>query len=272
MRFLYAGDVVGRAGRKVVHEHLAALRRRLKLDAVVLNGENAAGGFGLSADLLRDFIDAGCDVVTLGNHAFDQRDIIPVLDSEPRLVRPLNLLPGTPGRGVAMIETSGGQRLVVMQVLCRLFMSPNLDDPFAALEAELARFTLGGSVDAILIDVHGEATSEKMALGHFVDGRASLVAGTHTHVPTADLQILPGGTAYISDVGMCGDYDSVIGMEKSGSLHRFRSALPGPRMAPALGEATFCAVFVETDPASGLALCAEPVRLGGRLAATLPER
>jgi metallophosphoesterase (TIGR00282 family) len=267
MRLLFCGDVVGRAGRRVLFDRLPALRERLGLDFVVVNGENAAGGFGITAGLCREFYAAGADVVTTGNHVFDQRDLIPQIDQDPRLIRPLNMLVGTPGRGLVELELGSGRRVVVLQVMGRLFMGM-YDDPFAALDEALKKYVLGAGVAAIVVDVHAEATSEKMALGHFLDGRATLVAGTHTHVPTADAQVLPGGTAYVTDVGMTGDYDSVIGMVKEVSLRRFRSHLPGARNTPALGEATLCAVLVESDDATGRALRVEPLRLGGRLAPT----
>lgn len=270
MRILYVGDVVGRTGRTAVLTHAPVLRARLALDALVVNGENAAGGYGLTPAIAAELFAAGVDLITTGNHVFDQKELIPAIAGEPRVLRPLNMAPGTPGRGVGEVRTPRGRRLLVVQVLGRLFMGLR-DDPFRALEAELARHRLGGTVDAILVDVHAEATSEKMALAHFLDGRVSLVAGTHTHVPTADARILPGGTAYISDVGMTGDYDSVIGMDKEGSLARWRSDVPGKRLEPAEGEASLCAVFVETDDRTGLARRVAPVRLGGRLAPAWPE-
>ena len=269
MRILFVGDIVGRAGRRVVEDHIGPLRERLRLDAVIANGENAAGGFGITPALCQELYAAGVDVLTLGNHLFDQREIIGAMDGDARLVRPLNMMPGTPGRGVARLTTARGRRLVVIQVIGRLFMR-DYDDPFRALDAELARHALGGTADAIVVDVHAEATSEKMALGHFLDGRVSLVAGTHTHVPTADAMILPGGTGYVSDLGMCGDYDSVIGMDKATAVARFRTHLPTPRLEAALGEATLSALFLETDE-KGLARRAVPLRLGGRLEATMPE-
>ncbi|MFO1073464.1 MAG: TIGR00282 family metallophosphoesterase, partial [Geminicoccaceae bacterium] len=189
---------------------------------------------------------------------------------EPRIVRPLNLAPGAPGRGIGELRTARGQKVLVLQVLGRLFMQL-YDDPFRALEAELKRHALGGTAQAIVVDIHAEATSEKVALGHFLDGRVSLVAGTHTHVPTADARILPGGTAYITDIGMTGDYDSVIGMDKTGSLHRWRSDVPGQRLAPAMGPAMLCAVLVETDDRTGLARRVEPIRVGSGLAPALPR-
>jgi metallophosphoesterase (TIGR00282 family) len=270
VRILHVGDVVGRSGRAAVVAQAPALRARLGLDALVVNAENAAGGYGLTPAIASELLEAGADLLTTGNHVFDQKELIPLLAGEPRVLRPLNMAPGTPGRGVGEVRTARGRRLVVLQVMGRLFMGL-YDDPFRALEAELARLRLGGTADAILVDVHAEATSEKMALAHFLDGRVSLVVGTHTHVPTADAQILPGGTAYLTDVGMTGDYDSVIGMDKEGSLRRWRSDLPSRRLEPAGGEATLCAVLVETDERTGLARRIEPVRIGGRLQPAEPE-
>jgi metallophosphoesterase (TIGR00282 family) len=264
MRLLFCGDVVGRAGRKVLLQKLPELRTELRLDAAIVNGENAAGGFGITPAICQEFYTAGADVITTGNHVFDQRELISYCDREPRLLRPLNMMPGTPGRGSVQLALADGRKLLVLQVMGRLFMGA-YDDPFRALDAELARYPLGAAVQAVVIDLHAEATSEKMALGHLADGRASLVAGTHTHVPTADAQILPGGTAYVSDIGMTGDYDSVIGMNKAVALQRFRSHVPGPRNTPALGDATLCAVYLETDDATGLARMIRPIRLGGRL-------
>jgi len=270
MRILMCGDVVGRTGRKVLLDQLPGLRRELALDAVIVNGENAAGGFGITPALCQDFYRAGADLITTGNHVFDQRELVGYVDGDPRLVRPLNMLVGTPGRGVAELRLPDGRRLVALQVMGRLFTGP-YDDPFHALETALARHVLGVSAQAIVVEVHAEATSEKMALGHLVDGRVSLVVGSHTHVPTADAQILPGGTAYVSDVGMTGDYDSVIGMNKTIALQRFRSHLHGPRNTPATGEATLCAVYLETDDASGRARTIAPLRRGGRLSPVMPE-
>jgi metallophosphoesterase (TIGR00282 family) len=270
MRLLFCGDVVGRVGRKVLLEQLPKLRAELGLDAVIVNGENAAGGFGITPAICQDFFAAGCDLITTGNHVFDQREIIPLLERDARLIRPLNMMPGTPGRGSAELRLVDGRRLVALQIMGRLFMGP-YDDPFRALEGELAKHSLGATVHALVVDLHAEATSEKMALGHLADGRASAVIGTHTHVPTADAWIMPGGTAYITDVGMTGDYDSVIGMDKAVSLERFRSHVPGARNAPALGEATLCAVYLEIDDRTGLARRIEPLRLGARLAPALPR-
>ncbi|MCB2054985.1 MAG: YmdB family metallophosphoesterase [Geminicoccaceae bacterium] len=270
MRLLFVGDVVGRSGRSVLLEHGAGLRRDLALDALIVNGENAAGGFGLTPAIAREFFDAGVDVITMGNHVWDQKELIGYIDREPRIVRPLNMRPGTPGRGIVEITTARGHKIVVVQVIGRLFMGMQ-DDAFAALEAALRRHVLGGTCAAIVVDVHAEATSEKAAIGLFLDGSVSLVVGTHTHIPTADERILPGGTAYMTDVGMTGDYQSVIGMEAEGAIHRWRSSLPGPRLQAAMGEATLCAVYVELDDRSGLARLVRPLRIGGGLVSTAPS-
>ncbi len=269
MNILFCGDVVGRAGRDIVVEHLPDLRRRLALDFVIVNGENAAHGFGITDKICAELYDAGADVITTGNHVWDQREIIGQIDADPRLLRPLNYPAGTPGRGVGVFEATRGRRVFVVNVMCRLFMDP-LDDPFPAVEEAVRTHPLGRAVDAIVIDVHGEASSEKMAMGHVFDGRASLIVGTHTHVPTADAQILGGGTAYQTDAGMCGDYDSVIGMKKDIAIERFRRKMPGERLSPANGDADLCAVYVETDDRSGLARYVAPLRLGRRLAPAWP--
>ncbi|MFQ5784259.1 MAG: YmdB family metallophosphoesterase [Alphaproteobacteria bacterium] len=264
MKLLFIGDVVGRAGREAVCGRLPELRARLGLDFVVLNGENAAGGFGITAKICESFYESGADVITTGNHVWDQREIIGYIDGDKRLLRPHNYPPGTPGRGVGVYDAGGGRKVLVLHVMCRLFMNP-LDDPFACAEAALAAHRLGGSVAAAVFDIHGEATSEKQALAHLVDGRVSLAVGSHTHVPTADAQILPGGTAFQTDAGMCGDYDSVIGVEKANSVARFVRKMPTERLKPASGEATLCAVYAETDDATGLARRVAPLRIGGRL-------
>ena len=270
MRILFFGDVVGRSGREALIAQLPGLVTQFGVDFVVVNPENAAGGFGLTPDLAGELFAVGADVLTTGNHVWDQRAIIPFLDAEPRVLRPLNFPPGTPGTGAHVFTARNGRKVLVLNVMGRLFMD-TLDDPFRGVEQALAGHTLGQGVDAILVDVHAEATSEKMALAHMVDGRVSAVIGTHSHIPTADAQILPGGTAYQTDAGMCGDYDSVIGMKKEISLTRFLKKMPGERLAPAEGPATVCGVFLETDDATGLARRIEPVRLGGRLAPAIPD-
>jgi metallophosphoesterase (TIGR00282 family) len=264
MKLLYFGDVMGRTGRTALLQSLDGIRADFAPDFVMVNGENSAHGFGITEKICNQFFEAGVDVITTGNHAWDQREIMNYIDDEPRLLRPLNYPKGTPGQGAGLFETTGGKRVFVAQIMGRLFMEA-IDDPFARIEEALADMALGTGADAIIVDIHAEASSEKMAVGHTLDGRASLVAGTHTHVPTADAQILPGGTAYQSDVGMCGDYNSVIGMKKGEAINRFTKKLPKERLDPADEPATLCAVFVETDDATGLALSIEPLRMGGRL-------
>jgi metallophosphoesterase (TIGR00282 family) len=269
MRLLFIGDIVGRTGREAVAAHLPGLRKTLALDFVVANGENAAHGFGITGKICEELYELGVDAVTLGNHAWDQREALTYIEGDQRLLRPANFPPGTPGRGSGLFERADGRRVLVINVLGRVFMEA-LDDPFASVEAALEACPLREGADAVIIDVHAEATSEKMAMGHFADGKASLVIGTHSHVPTADTQILPGGTAFQTDAGATCDYNSVIGMDKEEPLNRFLRKIPQGRFTPAEGEATLCAIFVETDDATGLALRAEPVRLGGRLVPAVP--
>ena len=268
MRLLFVGDVVGRSGRTIVAQRLPRLVADWKLDAVIVNGENAAGGFGITESIYQELIDAGADAVTLGNHAWDQREALVFIERAPLLVRPANYPPGTPGRGTVLATAKNGARVLVINAMGRIFMDA-LDDPFAAVDRELGACPLGTSADAVVIDMHAEATSEKQAMGFFADGRASLVVGTHTHVPTADHRILPGGTAFVSDVGMTGDYHSVIGMAKEEPLSRFIRKIPSGKFEPALGPATLCAIAVETD-ARGLAARVAAVRLGGCLEETRP--
>ena len=270
MRILFLGDIVGRSGRDAVAASLPGLRAGLGVELAVVNAENASHGFGLAPEMARVLFDAGADVLTLGNHAWDRREIIPFLATEKRVIRPLNFPPGTPGAGSAEVTLADGRRALVANAMGRLFMDP-LDCPFRTSAELLARYRLGASVNAIIVDFHAEATSEKMAYAHSFDGAVSLVVGTHTHCPTSDHQILPGGTAYQSDAGMCGDYDSVIGMAKEGAAARFWRKLPGERLAPAEGEATICGLFVETDDTTGLAKRIEPLRMGGRLAPAMPR-
>ncbi len=269
MRILYCGDVVGRAGREAVVRYVPRLRDDLKLDFVIINGENAAHGFGLTETICHQFYDAGTDVITTGNHAWDQREMLSYIDTDARVLRPLNYPPGTPGRGAHIYETRDGRQVLVAQIMGRLFMDP-LDDPFAAIDAALDGCRLAETVDAIVVDIHAEATSEKAAVGVHLDGRVSLVTGTHSHVPTADARILPGGTGYQTDLGMCGDYDSVIGMKKEAATARFITKLPTTRLEPAEGEGTLCGVVLETDDATGLARRLDPVRLGPGLIESLP--
>jgi len=270
MQLLFLGDIVGKSGRAALLQHLPVLVERHKIEAVVVNGENAAGGFGLTEAIFHDIIDAGADAVTLGNHAFDQREALVYIERAPNLVRPINYPAGTPGRGASLIETRGGMRLLVINAMGRVFMDA-MEDPFACIDKAVNEAPLGQVSDAILIDIHAEATSEKQALAHYLDGRVSLVVGTHTHAPTADHRVLHGGTAYQSDVGMCGDYDSVIGMEKAEPIRRFLEKTPGMRFEPANGPATLCGIVAKLDPKTGLAKDCAPLRIGGALAPAQPH-
>ena len=270
MRILFLGDIVGRSGRDAVEAQLPELRRRLSVDLAVVNAENASHGFGLAPAMADSLFAAGCDVLTLGNHAWDRKELIGHIGGAPRIVRPLNFPPGTPGAGSVLLTLADGRRALIANVMGRLFMDA-LDDPFRLTTELLSRHRLGTTVSAIVIDFHAEATSEKAAFAHHLDGKVSLVVGTHTHTPTADHRILPGGTAFQADAGMCGDYDSVIGMAKEPAIARFVRKMPGERLGPADGEATICGLFVETDDRTGLAVGVSPLRLGGCLSQAMPE-
>ncbi|MDE3239884.1 MAG: TIGR00282 family metallophosphoesterase [Paracoccaceae bacterium] len=270
MKILFLGDVMGRAGRAAITDRLPKLRADLGLDFVVVNGENASSGMGLTAEHARLILNAGADCVTLGDHAFDQKDMLQFIESEPRILRPLNYAKTAPGKGARLFAAAGGRKVLVTQALGQVFMKRPFDDPFSALDQVLRSHPLGGLAQAIIVDFHAEATSEKMAVGHWCDGRASLVVGTHTHVPTGDAQILPAGTAYLTDAGMCGDYNSVIGMDKAEPMRRFITGMSKTRFEPAEGEATLSGVYVETDDRTGLAKRVAMVRLGGRLQESQP--
>ncbi|MGH1423541.1 MAG: TIGR00282 family metallophosphoesterase [Pseudooceanicola sp.] len=270
MKILFLGDVMGRAGRRAITEELPKLRAAWRLDFVVVNGENASNGAGLTGDHAKGILDAGADCVTLGDHAFDQKDMMQFIEHEPRVIRPVNFAKGAPGRGFRVFDATNGRKVLVAQVLGQVFMKRAFDDPFSQIEAVLKSHPRGGMVQASVIDVHCEATSEKMAMGHWCDGRASMVVGTHTHVPTSDAMILPGGTAYQSDAGMCGDYDSVIGMQKDEPMRRFITGMAKGRFTPAMGDATLSGLYMETDDRTGKATRVEMVRHGGRLAPSGP--
>ncbi|MCH4022980.1 MAG: YmdB family metallophosphoesterase [Acetobacter sp.] len=270
MRLLFLGDIVGRSGREAVLSRLPSLREKLRLDVVIVNGENASHGFGLSPAIARELMEAGADVITLGNHAWDRRDLIGEIGGMSRVIRPLNFPPGTPGQGHVMVELADGRKLLAVNVMGRLFMDP-LDDPFRMTQELLSRHRLGVTMQAAVIDIHAEASSEKWSFAHAFDGQVSLVVGTHTHTPTADHRILSGGTAFQSDAGMCGDYDSVIGMQKAAAVARFIRKMPGERLQPAEGEGTVAGLMVETDDATGLARRVAPLRQGGLLAQTMPD-
>ncbi|WP_413204046.1 YmdB family metallophosphoesterase [Rhodospirillum sp. A1_3_36] len=270
MNVLYCGDVVGRSGRAALMDELPNLRKTLNLDLVVVCGENSAHGFGISTKIAEEFLANGVDVITTGNHAWDQREVIPFMDREHRLIRPANYPPGTPGVGHSVVEISRGRKALVIQVMGRLFMDP-LDCPFRAVDEILSRHRLGTTAHIILVDIHAEATSEKMAMGQYCDGRVSIVVGSHSHVPTADARVMKKGTAYQTDAGMCGDYESVIGMVPGPAVARFTKKTPGERLSPADGEGTLRGLFVTLDDRTGLATHCEPVSLGGALARAMPS-
>ncbi len=270
MRVLYLGDIVGRAGRQAIIDRLPQLRSDWKLDFVVVNGENATGGVGLSGAHAKLLLETGVDCLTLGDHAFDQKDMLQYIETEPRIIRPLNFAKDAPGRGHRVFSDARGRKILVAQILGQVFMKRAFADPFSAVDVVMKAHVPGGAVQASLIDVHCEATSEKMGMGHYCDGRASIVVGSHTHVPTGDAQILPGGTAYLTDAGMCGDYLSVIGMEKAEPMRRFVTGMGKERFKPAMGEVTLCGLLVETDDKTGKATHAEMIRHGGRLHQSTP--
>ena len=258
MRVLFAGDIVGRSGRRVLLQHVASLRAELKLDLVIANAENAAGGFGITRDIANELLQNGVDVLSNGNHAWDKKEALQFIDSEPRLLRPHNYPVGTPGSGWYVAETAAGVRLGILNVMGTVFMHPVLDCPFHCVDQVLENKS--ADVDAILVDFHAEASSEKSAMGWYLDGRVSAVVGTHTHVPTADERVLPGGTAYISDVGMTGCYDSIIGMDKERVLRRFVQKISQP-MEVADGKGSLCAVLLEIDERSGKGTSIKRVRI-----------
>ncbi|WP_282094715.1 TIGR00282 family metallophosphoesterase [Epibacterium ulvae] len=270
MRILFLGDVMGRSGRQAITERLPQLRQDWRLDFVIVNGENASNGMGLSGDHAKSLLAAGVDCLTLGDHAFDQKDMLQFIENESRIVRPLNFAKGAPGRGYRLFNAPGGRKVLVLQALGQVFMKRAYDDPFGSVEAVLKAHPRGGLAQAVIVDMHCEATSEKMAMGHFCNGRASLVVGTHTHIPTGDAQILSEGTAYLTDAGMCGDYNSVIGMEKSEPMRRFLTGMPKGRFTPANGEATLSGVYIETDDRTGAATKVQMVRNGGLLQESTP--
>ena len=249
MKILFAGDVVGKAGRQILKEGLAKLREEQEFDLVIANVENAAAGFGVTPDIADQFFASGIDVLTSGNHVWDKKEIIGYLGREPRLIRPINYPPTSPGTGRYVAHTASGTPVAVLNLQGRVFM-PVTDCPFRAAEQEVAR--LAKQARVIFVDMHGEATSEKMAMGWFLDGKVSAVVGTHTHIPTADERVLPGGTAYITDVGMCGPFDSVIGIEREPSLTRFLSGMPA-KFETAKNDPWLNGVVVDVDESTGKA-------------------
>ena len=260
MKIIYCGDIVARAGREIVLENIAKLKKDFTPDVIMLNVENAAHGFGVTPGICRDFLAHGADILVTGNHFLNQHDIVSYLDECKVIVRPANIPPENPGRGHIIYELADGRRILVIQVLGRLFMEA-VDCPVQAIDAILQNYALGCNINAIFVDIHAEATSEKLSLGYYLDGKVSCVAGTHTHVPTADARILPQGTAYITDVGMCGNYNSVLGFEPDAPINRLRRRYVEDRLIPAAGQGTLYAILVETDDATGLATSIEQIKI-----------
>jgi metallophosphoesterase (TIGR00282 family) len=255
MKVLFIGDTVARAGREFVRDRLDGLKKEFDIDFTVLNCENAAGGFGITPKVADELLGWGIDVLTSGNHIWDKREILGYLDSQPRILRPANYPPPNPGHGRVMVETAGGIPVAVINIQGRTYMPP-IDDPFRAVDAEIE--ALPDAVKVILIDVHAEATAEKVALGWYLDGRASLVVGTHTHIPTADERILPRGLAYQTDVGMTGPFDSVIGMTKGPVFERFHRQVP-VKFEAASEKVELNAIVVEIDETTGKSIRIERV-------------
>ena len=260
MKIVYCGDIVGRPGRDVLLKNIITLRNNYNPDVLVVNAENAAHGFGVTPGICREFFAQGVDAITTGNHVYDQREIIPFLNDNKKIVRPLNFPEGNVGHGTCEVELSNGKKLLVVQVMGRAFMDA-VDCPVQALEKTLKKYILGANISAILVDIHAEATAEKLAFAHLFDGKVSIIAGTHTHVPTADARIFSKGTAYITDIGMCGDYNSVLGFEPEASIRRLCKKFPSERLIPAKGNGTLYGIYVETDDKTGLAQKIEQITL-----------
>jgi len=269
MRIIFIGDICGRSGREALEKHIPTLKETLAPDVLIVNGENAAHGLGITPDMCKKFFEWGVDCITTGNHVWDKREIIPYIQSEKRLIRPANFPSGAYGNGTYELQIADGRKILIANMMTRLFMDP-LDCPFQAAEKMLGQYRLGQNVHAIFVDLHGEATSEKMAFSHLCDGRVSGVVGTHTHIPTADYHVMEHGTAYMSDAGMSGDYNSVIGVEKNVPVHTFSKKTPAAKKQPAKGEATLCGVCIDLHD-NGLAKNIQPIRMGGILSQTMPE-
>lgn len=270
MRILFIGDIFAKPGRNIVTENLPKLIDDWHINFVIANAENAAHGFGMTHKIIKNLFRVGVDAVTSGNHAFDNIDINNWLDDEPNVLRPYNwTMPHLMGRGVTVIKKNN-LSLMVANIACRVFMKEEASDPFAAVDEIIEKYPLG-NITASFFDVHGETTSEKQALGHYVDGRASMLVGTHVHIPTADTRVLEHGTAYQTDAGMCGVYNSVIGVNKQASINRMRAIEPRIRFTPQEeGAATFCGVLAEIDDNTGLAQRVAPIRIGGDLPEYIP--
>ena len=257
MKILYIGDIMGEPGRRAVGRMVPRVVSQRQVDVVIGNGENVAGGFGITPELAEELFEMGLSVITTGNHAWDKKEILDYFPREPRLLRPANYPAGVPGNGSYVVETPGGEKLAVLQLMGRAYM-PTLDCPFQVAKREVAK--LKRETAAVLVDMHAEATSEKMAMGHYLDGDVVAVVGTHTHVQTADEQILPKGTAYLTDIGMTGPLHGVIGVKKELAIEKFLTGMP-KRFEVASGPTVFCAVLIEVDARLGKAMTIERIRV-----------
>ena len=265
MRILFLGDVVGRDARKTVLSKIEYFKQKFKTDIIIVNIENAAGGRGVTPKIADQFFNSGVDVLTTGNHVWDQREIFSYISTSKYLLRPINMPDGSPGLGKTEIEFENGNKVLIINCIANLFM-PDNESVFKSIEKLLLNVKLGEDYNAIFIDLHGEATSEKTAFANYFDGKVSVIIGTHTHVPTADARILPNGTAYQTDVGMCGNYDSVIGMDKKAAIDRFFSKKS--YLTVAEGEITICGVLIEINDITGKSHHIKPIRMGGTLTPT----
>ncbi len=262
MKIIFIGDIVGKPGRDSIKKNLPILKKKYKPDVIIANGENAAAGYGLTKKISAELFNLGIDIMTLGNHSWDQKEMLSYIEQKPQIIRPINYPSGVPGKGYFKLEFEDGRSILIIQVMLRLYMGLSLDDPFSLMQELLKSEILGSTCNAIFVDMHGEATSEKNALGHFLDGNVTAVLGTHTHVPTSDAIVLSNGTAYQTDVGMTGDYNSVIGMDKDGPIHSFvRGYRKDGRFTVANGPGTTCGAFVESDDTTGLAKKIETFQL-----------
>lgn len=262
MKIIFIGDIVGKQARETFINTIPAIKNKYAPDIIIVNAENAAAGFGLNKKIALQLIESGVDAITLGNHAWDQKEMLSFIEECPKIVRALNYPTGVPGRGYYEIQLHDDRKVIIMQIMLRLFMGLSLDDPFSVTKNFLQKEKLGSTCNAIIVDMHGETTSEKNAYGHYFDGKVSAILGTHTHIPTADAKILEGGTAYQTDVGMTGNYNSVIGMDKENPIHGFVKGYRSEgRFFPAEGAVTVCGAYIETDDRTGLSLKIEPFQI-----------
>ncbi|MBL4588643.1 MAG: TIGR00282 family metallophosphoesterase [Alphaproteobacteria bacterium] len=271
MKILFIGDIAGKAGRDALDNYIPTLREEYKPDILIIDGDNAANGYGITEKICKEFYALGADCITTGNHVWDQREILSYITRDPSLLRAANYPETAPGQGACIKTLPTGQKILIIHLMGRIYMPDPLDCPFQTVDKILKNYQLGANVNAIFVDFHAETGSEKMCMAHYLDGRVSAVVGTHTHIPTADCQILPNGTGYQTDAGMTGCYDSSIGMDKEIPIHRFTRKTPGKqRMFPAKGEGTLCGTLIETDNDTGKVRKIDPIIIGKHLKNTKP--